>query len=66
MTMREVDFSLSRIGVRKHNAYAARAALHGHKMKPLKGFSREVFEIDSEKSKTIDKLMREAMKLRGG
>lgn len=51
MTMREVSIALSRIDVRRHNDYAGRAALHGHKMK-IKSIGRKSNVVNFSKKES--------------
>ena len=60
MTMREVDFSLRKIHLRRHENYRAQAALHGLKVNPIISPSKEN-NTDPKKSEIASKLMQEAI-----
>ena len=61
MTMREVDISLRMMHVRKHNAHAARAALHGIQMKTItRGV--EVKPLDPKKEALANQILERAIR----
>jgi hypothetical protein len=63
MTMRELDYCLGKIGVRRHDAYRAQAALHGLKVKPMSSVEKERI-ADPKKAELASKLMKEALEMR--
>lgn len=60
MTLRQVSICLQYIAVRNHNAYAAKAALQGHKI-PIKHVTKhmEPMKLDPEQEAAVGRHMRE-------
>lgn len=53
---------LKKIQVRRHEAYRARAALHGLKVKPMTGEKEKV--ANPKRAEEASKLMKEALEMR--
>jgi hypothetical protein len=60
-TLREVDIALKKIGVRRHNTYAARAALHGYKV-PMRKVVAPPTESETAASKIDDQKAADVLK----
>ena len=54
LTFVQVVAILDQISVRKHNEYAATAALHGHKMKMKEKFLPKKIELSDEETATVE------------
>lgn len=64
MTLRQVHMCLKYIDTRKHNEYALKAALHGHKIK-LKGMNKpSQSEFSQEETLAAEKAMQKAIQRR--
>lgn len=72
MTMREVDIALRYSGIRDHNKYAARAALHGHKIpmmsvpKPLPSGPEVDLNDEAAEKAMASALERKKQEMNGG
>lgn len=63
LTKRELDFMLTKMQARQSRAYAARAALHGVKLKTEP--AKKEKHSDPAKAELASKLMKEALASRG-
>lgn len=58
--MRDVDIALKKIQIRRHNAFALRASLHGYKI-PLKGIEPPKSNLKPINDSAADAVMRAAL-----